>query len=135
MQDLVALENDIFIMLTGNFIRVGMVGIKELSVLCPVDLHIFREQRIQSQDAVLAVPHDLRVGISPQEQMHHHGFPEGEACHLRIGLPVQDLIQRMLGRPFLAVTLFGELVQVKRQACHGLRQQPHTGIYCGDLQG
>ena len=135
VQNFVALENNIFIMLTGNFIRVSMVGIKKLSVLCPVDLHVFREKRIQAKNAVLAISHNLCIGIAPQEQVRHHGFPEGEACHLRIGLPIQDLIQRVLGGLFFSVALLGKFVKVKRQAGHCLRQKPHTGVHRRNLHG
>ena len=49
------------------------------------------------------VPDDLRISISVQQQMRHQRLPEGKARHLRIRLPVQELIQRMVRRTLFAV--------------------------------
>ena len=134
MQNLIPLENDVLIMLTWHLVCVGVVGIKQVAVFRPVDLHIFREQWIKPQNSVFAITDDLCVGVSPKEQMHHHGFPEGETRHLRVCLPVQDFVERMVCRTFLAVTLVGELVKMERQACHRLRQEPDTGIHRRNLE-
>ena len=66
VEDLIALEDDVFVMLTGNFIRIGVIGIEQIAIFRPVDLHVFRKQRIQPQDAVFSVPHDLCVSVTPQ---------------------------------------------------------------------
>ena len=68
--------------------------------------------------------------------MRHHGFPEGEARHLRIGLPVEQLIQRMvLGPLFILFRFIGEAVQMQREPGYRLGQKPDAGIDRGDLHG
>ena len=114
MQYFIPLKDDVFVMLTRHFIGIGVVGIEQVAVFRPVDLYVFRKKGIEPKDAVFAVPHDLCIGIAPQKQVHHHGFPKGKTRHLRIRLPVQDLIQRMVRRTLLPVTLFGKPIKVER---------------------
>ena len=65
MEDLIPPKVNILVVLTRLFIRVGMIDVKNLSLIIPVDLHVLRKQRIQSKDAVLAIPDDLRIAVSP----------------------------------------------------------------------
>ena len=104
MEDLVPAEIDILVVLSRLLIRVCVIDVEDLSFLVPVDFHVLREQRIEAKDAVLSIPDDLCVTVSPQEQMRHHDFPEGETRHLRIRLPVQQLIQRMICGSFLCAS-------------------------------
>ena len=67
--------------------------------------------------------------------MGHHGLPEGKAGHFRVWFPVEDLIKRMIHRLFFRISIACISVQVQRQARHGLRQKPDTGIHRGDLHG
>ena len=92
MEHFVITEVDILVLLTGNLISVSVVDVIDLPLLIPVGLHILRQQRIQRQHVVLAIPDDLRVAVSPQEQMSHHRFPERKARHFRVWLPVQQFV-------------------------------------------
>ena len=92
MENLIVAEVDILVLLTGNLIGVSVVDVINLPLLIPVGLHVLRQQRIQGQNVVLAIPDDLRVAVSPQEQMGHHRLPERKARHFRIGLPVQQFV-------------------------------------------
>ena len=42
-----------------------------------------------TNDLTLAVADDLRIGISPKEQVRHQRFPEHEGSHLRVQRIVQ----------------------------------------------
>ena len=66
MENLIGTEVDILVFLPRYLISVGVVDIEQIVLLIPVHLHILGEQRIQSQDGVLPIPDDLRVGIPPQ---------------------------------------------------------------------
>jgi len=41
-----------------------------------VDLHVLRQQRIQTENFIFAVPDDLRIGVAPEQQMTHQRLPE-----------------------------------------------------------
>ena len=75
MEDLVPAEVEVFILLSRNFIRVGVVDIVELATLISVNFDILRQKRIQTQHRILAIPDDLCVGVAPEEQMGHQRFP------------------------------------------------------------
>ena len=113
-----------------------MVDVIDLPLLITIRLHVLRQQRIQRHDVVTAVPDDLGVSITPEEQVRHHGFPEGEARHLRIRLPVEKFVQRMvLGPLFILFRFIGEAVQMQREPGHRLGQQSDAGIDRGNLHG
>ena len=136
VEDLVSAEVDILVLLSRHLIGVGVIDVIDLALLIAIRLHVLRQQRIQRHDVVPAVPDDLGIGITPQKQMRHHGFPEGEARHLRIGLPVEQLIQRMvLGPLFILFRFIGEAVQMQREPGHRLGQQSDAGIDRGNLHG
>ena len=111
-----------------------MVDIIELALFRAVDLHVLGEERVEPQHVVPAVPHDLAVGVAPQEQVRHDRLPVGEAGHLRVRLPVEDLVQRMVRRLLLPVIVRSP-VQMQRQLRHRIRQEPHAGIHGRDLHG
>jgi hypothetical protein len=73
-----------------------------MTVGIAVDRHTVWHERIESHDLAFAVPDDLRVGISPEEQVRHERFPENKGRHLRIRLIMQEHIQRMFDSLFLA---------------------------------
>ena len=64
MQNLIPFEDDVLVVLAGNFIGVGMVDVVQLAVFGTVYLHVLRKQRIQTQHTVLAVSDDLRIGVA-----------------------------------------------------------------------
>ena len=88
MQDFIFPKINILVLFPRHFIRVGVVDIIKLPLLITVDFHVFREQRIQAEDVVPPIPDDLGIGVSPQEQVCHHGFPPDKTAHLIVGLPV-----------------------------------------------
>ena len=106
MEDLVAPEQDILVLIAGDFVGIGMVDVIDLALLVPVHFHILRQQRIQAKDRVFPVSDDLRISIAVQQQMGHQRLPEGKARHLRIRLPVQELIQRMVCRTLFPAAAF-----------------------------
>ena len=67
--------------------------------------------------------------------MRHHRLPERKARHFRIGLPVQQLIQRMIHSAFLRIGAVLHPVQMQRKSCHRLGQKPDAGIDRRDLHG
>ena len=129
MENLVRPEVDVLVLLPRHFIRVGVVDIEDVAGLVAVHFHVLREQRIQPQHRVLAVTDDLGVGVAPQEQVGHHGLAEREAGHLRVGLAVEYLVQRMVRRTFLPAASICIPVEMERQPRHCLGQQPDTGIH------
>lgn len=76
MENLVSAKVDILVLLSRNFICVCIVDIVEFTALVSVHFDILRQKRIQAQHCVLAIPDDLRIGIAPEEQVGHQGFPE-----------------------------------------------------------
>ena len=135
MEHLVVAEVDVLVFLAGFLIGVSVVDIINLPFLITIGLDVFRQKRIQRHDVVSAVPDDLRVAVSPQEQMRHHRLPERKARHFRIGLPVQQLIQRMIHSAFLRIGAVLHPVQMQRKSCHRLGQKPDAGIDRRDLHG
>ena len=64
MQHLIPFEDDVLVVLAGNFIGISVVDVVQFTVLGTVYLHVFRKQRIQPQHTVLAVSDDLRIGVA-----------------------------------------------------------------------
>ena len=83
-------------------------------MLVPVDRHSVWHERVKPDDLAATVPDHLRIGIAPEEQVRHERFPEDEGCHFRIRLIMEQEIQWMIQRFFLAAFLV-VLVQMKRQ--------------------
>ena len=135
MEDLVPAEVDVFILLSRNFIRVCVVDIVKLATLISIHFDILRQKRIQTQHRVLAIPNNLCIGVAPEEQVGHQCLPEDKGCHLRVGLPIQNLVQRMIPCLFLVAVIVRHTVEMQRQCCNGLCQQTDTGIYGRDLHG
>ena len=133
MEYLIRPEVDVLVLLPRHFVRVGVVDIEDVAGLVSVHFHVLRKQRIQPQHRVLAVTDDLGVGVAPQKKVGHHGLAKGKAGHLRVGLPVEDLVQRMVRRFFLPVPAFRVPVEMQRKPRHRLGQQPDTGIHSRDL--
>ena len=98
MEYLIPAKCDILVLFSRNLVRIGMIDIIQLALVRPVDLHILREQRIKPQHRVLTVPDHLGVGVAPKEEVRHHSLPEGEAGHLRVGLTIEDFVERMVCR-------------------------------------
>lgn len=65
--------------------------------------------------------------------MGHQRFPEDEGRHLRVGLVVQQKIQRMIpGFLGVVIRLF---IDMKRQRGNGFRENSHTRINSRHLHG
>ena len=112
MEYLIPAKVDILVLLSRNFIRIGVVDVVQLAAFIAIHFDVFRQQRIQTQHCVLAIPDDLCVGIAPQEQMGHQGLPKHKGRHFRVGLSVQDLVQRMISCLFLVAVLVRYPIQV-----------------------
>ena len=112
MEYLIPAKVDILVLLSRNFIRIGVVDVVQLAAFIAIHFDVFRQQRIQTQHCVLAIPDDLCVGIAPQEQMGHQGLPKHKGRHFRIRLSVQDLVQRMISCLFLVAVLVRYPIQV-----------------------
>ena len=135
MKDLVPTKVDVLVLLSRNFVRVCVVNIVEFSAFVPIHLDVFRQKRIQTQHCVLAIPDNLCIGIAPKKQMGHQGLPEDESRHLRVRLPIQDFVQRMIPCLFLVAVVIHHPIQMQRQGRNGLCQQSNTGIHGRDLHG
>ncbi|MPN58610.1 hypothetical protein SDC9_206317 [bioreactor metagenome] len=66
--------------------------------------------------------------------MTHERFPKREACHLGVGLVVQQPVERMFER-FLFPAAVIIPVNVQRQPSHGFGQDPHAGVHRRHLHG
>ena len=135
MEYLIPAKVDILVLLSRNFIRIGVVDVVQFSAFIAIHFDVFRQQRIQTQYRVLSIPDDLCVGIAPEEQMGHQGLPEDESRHLRVRLPIQDFVQRMIPCLFLVAVVIRHPIQMQRQGRNGLCQQSNTGIHGRDLHG
>ena len=133
MKHLIVTEIDVLVLFTGNLVCVCVIDVIDLSLLIPVCLYVLRKKRIQRDNIVPTIPDDLCIGISPQKKMCHHRLPEGEARHFRIGLTVQQFIQRMIHSTFLRIVLFFHPIKMQWKARHCLRQKTYAGIHCRDL--
>ena len=66
VQDLIPLKNDILVMLSRLFIGVCMIGVEKITRFrIAVDLDVFRQQRIKTNNLILSVTHNLCVGVAP----------------------------------------------------------------------
>ena len=81
-----------------SFVRTTVIGVVQPPILVSVHRHLVRHQGIQSNDFILAVADDLRVGIAPEEQMRHERFPEYKGAHFRIRLIMEQAVERMVER-------------------------------------
>ena len=135
MEDLIPAKVEVFVLLTRNFICVSVIDIVKFSALVTVHFDIFRHQRIQTQHRILAIPDDLRISVSPEKQVGHHRFPEDKGCHFRVGLPIQNLVQRMISRLLLIAVFVCHPVQMQRKCRNGLCQQTDTGVHGRNLHG
>ena len=105
-----------------------------MSAGIPIHSHAVGHQRIQRNDLAALIAHDLRIAVAPEQQMRHEGFPEGKGGHFRVRLIVEQVIQRMPQRLFLAARGI-VLVEMQRQRGDGFRQNPHTGVHRRHLHG
>ena len=114
-------------------IRAGVFVI-DVSAGIPIHSHAIGHQRIQRNDLAALIAHDLRIAVAPEQQMRHEGFPEGKGGHFRVRLVVEQVIQRMPQRLFLAARGV-VLIEMQRQRGDGLGQNPHTGVHRRHLHG
>ena len=105
-----------------------------MSVGIAVYRHFVRHQRIQSHHFVFAVSDNLGIGVAPQKQMRHEGFPEHKRTHLRVRFIMKQQVQRMVDGFFLATALRIS-VEVKRKTSHRFCENAHTGIHRRHLHG
>lgn len=110
------------------------VFVIQSAMLIPIHGHTIRHQRIQRNDLAFPISNDLGVGISPEKQVGHEGFPKHKGTHFRIWLIVEQMVQRMV-EGFLFPTILLVSVQMKRQTCHRLGQNADAGIHSGHLHG
>ena len=122
MEDFIPAKVEILVLLSRNFIRVCVVDIVKFAALISVNFDVFRHQRIQPQHRVLAIPDNLRISIAPEEQVGHQSLPEDKGCHFRVGLAVQNLVQRMIPCLFFVTVVVRHTVKVQRQCSNGLCQ-------------
>ena len=122
------------VLILDGFIRATVIGVVKPTGFVSVHRHLVWHQGIQSNDLVLTVADDLRVGIAPEQQVRHERFPEHEGTHLRVRLIVEQVIERMVQSHCLsaAVRVF---VEVQRQSRDSLRQDTDAGIHGGHLHG
>ena len=66
--------------------------------------------------------------------MRHEGFPEGKGRHFRVRLVMEQVVQRMPQRLFLAASGV-VLIEMQRQRGDGLGQNPHAGVHRRHLHG
>ena len=111
-----------------------LVAVVELAPLVPVHRHFVGHKGVQRHHLALAVADDLCVGVAPEEQVGHKGFPEHEGTHFRVRFVMEQEIQRVADSLFLAAVL-SVAVQIQRQASHGLRQDADAGVHRRHLHG
>ena len=109
--------------------RVGVVEFPRAAVA--TDLHLVREQRIESENTPPAIPQNLCISISPQKKVTHHGFAKYKGGHLWVRRIVEQEIQRMLRYTLFVLTLIG--IDVKWQPCDRFGENADTGIDCRRL--
>ena len=79
MQHLFHRQNNLALLLEIRIVFVvSAVPVDEPAVIVTVNTHLIRHQRIQPDDVTSAVPDDLRIGVSVDQQMCHQRFPEHE---------------------------------------------------------
>ena len=122
------------LLVLDSLVCATVIGVVQATILVSVHRHLVRHEGIQCNDLILAIADDLRVGITPEEQMCHEGFPEHERTHLRVRLVVEQAVERMVKRHCLAAAV-RVFVEVQRQFCHSLEQYADTGIHGGHLHG
>ena len=88
-----------------SFVRATVIGVVQPTVFVSVHRHLVRHKRVQSYDLVLSVADDLRIGVAPEEQVRHEGFPEHERTHLRVRLIMEQAVERMIERHCLAAAV------------------------------
>ena len=114
-------------------IRAGVFVI-DVSAGIPIHSHAVGHQRIQRNDLAALIAHDLRVAVAPEQQVCHEGFSEGKCSHFRVRLVMEQGVQRMPQRLFLAARGV-VLIEMQRQRGDGLRQNPHAGVHRRHLHG
>ena len=117
--------------------RIGilhLILVVEVAHIVPVNGHAVGHQRVQRNDLAFPVSDNLGVGVAPQQQMGHGGFPKHKAGHLRVRLVMENAVQRMLQRLFLTSAL-PVLIQVYRQTGDGFGQNADAGVDRRHLHG
>ena len=80
-----------------------------------------------------SAPDDLTIGVAPQEQVTERRFPPDKAGHLRVGLVVEQAVQRMIHGLLTAVG--GGFIHAHRKAGDGFRDHANAGVHRGHLHG
>ena len=78
-------------------------------------------------------PDDLTIGVAPQEQVTERRFPPDKAGHFRVGLVVEQAVQRMVHG--LLTTVGGGFIHAHWQTGDGFRDDTHAGVHRGHLHG
>ena len=111
----------------------GGVGIGQFAAAVPVHLHAVGQERVQGEDMAFSAPDDLTIGVAPQEQVTERRFPPDKAGHLRVGLVVEQAVQRMIHGLLTAVG--GGFIHAHWQTGDGFRDDTHAGVHRGHLHG
>ena len=64
MKNLVSPEQDVLVLLTGDLIRIGVIDVVDIALFITVHLYVLRQQRVQTEDGILSISHDLCIRIS-----------------------------------------------------------------------
>ena len=74
-------------------------------------LHPVRRDRPKLLDLAVAVPDDLRVSVSPGQDVRHQNLAADQRRHVRVGLVVHDLVHQAVVGQALPVSLALHQVQ------------------------
>ena len=127
-------EDDGLVFGADGLVIAPLVAVVELAPLVPVHGHFVGHQGVEGHHLALAVADDLGIGVAPEKQMGHERLPEHEGTHLRVRLVMEQEIQRMADG-FLLAAVPGVMVEIQRQASHGLCQNADAGIHRRHLHG
>ena len=76
-----------------------------LPLLCCLSLTVGLFSYQPPKAKAVAVADDLRVCVTPEEQVCHEGFSEHKGTHFGVRLIMQKQVQRMIDGLFLAAVL------------------------------
>ena len=127
-------EDGGLVLVPEGLVRPSLVGVVKLALTAPIHRHFVGHEGVEGNDLTFAVADDLGVGVAPEEQVGHEGFPEHEGTHFRVWLVMEQQIQWVVDG-FLFAAVLGVAVEVQRQASHGLRQDADAGIHRCHLHG
>ena len=96
MKDIGWVENDRAVFHCWGIIIGLRVFVIQSAILIPIHGHAIWHQRIQRNDLAFSISNDLGVGVPPEKQVGHEGFPEHKGTHFRVRLIVKQVVERMV---------------------------------------